>query len=84
MSWLWPVLLRELARGHPVTVEGLARVSGAASSRCALDTLIFLTVLAHPAHVLSPSPGSGEQISLSVDPAAAVTETAWNLRGRRP
>ncbi|WP_141566489.1 organomercurial lyase [Pseudonocardia sp. N23] len=28
MGQLWPVLLRELAAGHPVTVEGLGRVSG--------------------------------------------------------
>ena len=28
MGWLWPALLRELARGRPVTVEDLARVTG--------------------------------------------------------
>lgn len=116
MGWLWPVLLRELARGRPVTVEDLARVTGRGVAEvrdglgglsdteydetgavlghgitlretphrftvdgqvlytwCALDTLIFPTVLDRPAHVVSPTPGSGEPVSLSVDPAAGVT-----------
>lgn len=116
MGWLWPALLRELARGHPVTIEDLARVTGrnVAEVRdglgglsdteydetgavlghgitlretphrftvdgqvlytwCALDTLIFPTVLDRPAHVVSPTPGSGEPVTLSVDPAAGVT-----------
>lgn len=116
MGWLWPVLLRELARGHPVTVEDLARVSGRGVAEvrdglgglsdteydqhgavvghgitlretphrftvddrvlytwCALDTLIFPTVLGRPAQVVSPTPGSGEPVTLSVDPAAGVT-----------
>lgn len=116
MGWLWPVLLRELARGRPVTVEDLARVSGRSVAEvrdglgglsdteydetgavlghgitlretphrftvdgqglytwCALDTLIFPTVLDRPAHVVSPTPGSGEPVVLSVDPVAGVT-----------
>lgn len=116
MGWLWPVLLRELARGRPVTVEDLARVTGRSATEvrdglgrlsdteyddsgavlghgitlretphrftvdgqmlytwCALDTLIFPTVLDRPAHVVSPTPGSGEPVTLSVDPAAGVT-----------
>lgn len=117
MGWLWPALLRELARGRPVTVEDLARVTGrdVAEVRdglgglsdteydetgavlghgitlretphrftvdgqllytwCALDTLIFPTVLDRPAQVVSPTPGTGELVRLSVDPTAGVTE----------
>jgi len=116
MGWLWPVLLRELARGRPVTVEYLARVTGRGAAEvrdglgglsdteydehgavvghgitlretphrftvdgqvlytwCALDTLIFPTVLDRPAHVVSPTPGSGELVQLSVDPDGGVT-----------
>jgi alkylmercury lyase len=116
MGWLWPALLRELARGRPVPVDDLARVTGrsVAEARdglgglpdteydasgavvghgitlretphrftvdgqalytwCALDTLIFPTVLDRPAQVVSPTPGSGEPVTLSVDPAAGVT-----------
>lgn len=116
MGWLWPALLRELARGHPVTVEDLARVSGHSATEvrdglgglsdteydqhgavvghgitlretphrftvdgqvlytwCALDTLIFPTVLDRPAHVVSPTPGTGEPVTLSVDPVVGVT-----------
>ncbi|MDN5747082.1 MAG: organomercurial lyase MerB [Pseudonocardia sp.] len=116
MGWLWPALLRELARGRPVTVEDLARVTGRSAAEvrdglgglsnteydehgavvghgitlretphrftvdgqvlytwCALDTLIFPTVLDRPAHVVSPTPGSGEPVTLTVDPAAGVT-----------
>ncbi|WP_240157164.1 organomercurial lyase MerB [Pseudonocardia broussonetiae] len=116
MGWLWPALLRELARGRPVTVEDLTRVTGRSATEvrdglgglsdteydetgavlghgitlretphrftvdgqvlytwCALDTLIFPTVLDRPAHVVSPTPGNGEPVTLSVDPAAGVT-----------
>ena len=116
MGWLWPVLLRELARGRPVTVEDLARVTGRGVTEvrdglgglsdteydetgavlghgitlretphrftvdrqvlytwCALDTLIFPTVLDRPAQVVSPTPGTGEPVALSVDPVAGVT-----------
>lgn len=116
MGWLWPALLRELARGRPVTAEDLVRVTGRSVAEvrdglgglsdteydetgavlghgitlretphrftvdgqvlytwCALDTLIFPTVLGRPAHVVSPTPGSGEPVTLSVDPAAGVT-----------
>ncbi len=115
--WLWPVLLRELARGRPVTVDDLARVTGRAAVEvraglgalsdteydhrgsvvghgitlretphqftvdglvlhtwCALDTLIFPTVLDRPAQVVSPTPGTGELVRLRVDPTTGVTE----------
>ncbi|MGQ0481971.1 MAG: organomercurial lyase MerB [Pseudonocardia sp.] len=116
MSWLWPALVRELARGRPVTVERLVVVAGrdAAEVRdvlaglsgteyddsgavvghgislrdtphrftlddrvlytwCALDTLIFPTVLGRSAQVISPTLGSGELVRLTVDPVAGVT-----------
>jgi len=41
---------------------------------CALDTLIFPTVLGRAATVASPTPGTGELVRLAVDPAAGVTE----------
>jgi alkylmercury lyase len=115
-GWLWRALLCELARGRPVTVDDLARVTGrsAAEARdglaglsdteydeqgrvvghgitlrptphrftvdgrrlytwCALDTLIFPTVIGQPAQVVSPTPGSGEPVRLEVDPATGVT-----------
>jgi alkylmercury lyase len=40
---------------------------------CALDTLIFPTILNRPAHVLSPAPRSGKLVRLHVDPTAGVT-----------
>ena len=116
MSWLWPALLRELARGHPVTVDDLAHTTGRGAGEvrdglaglpdteydehgavvghgitlretphqftvagqalytwCALDTLIFPTVLGRPAQVVSPTPGSGKLVQLSVDPDSGVT-----------
>ncbi|WP_219418493.1 organomercurial lyase MerB [Pseudonocardia nigra] len=116
MGWLWPALLRELARGRPVTINDLARVTGRSAAEvsdglgmlsdteydrrglvighgitlretphqftvdghalytwCALDTLIFPTVLDRPAQIVSPTPGSGEPVRLSVDPAAGIT-----------
>jgi alkylmercury lyase len=53
---------------------------------CALDTLIFPTVLGRPAQVVSPTPGSGELVALSVDPDSGVTalqliETQSYLQG---
>ena len=117
MSWLWPALLRSLARGRPVAVEDLAQATGRSSAEvrdglagladteyddlgrvvghgitlrrtphqftvdgqrlytwCALDTLIFPTVLGQAATVASPTPGTGELVRLAVDPAAGVTE----------
>jgi alkylmercury lyase len=116
LGWLWPALLRQLARGHPVTVSDLARVSGRGAAEvrdglagladteydeqgrvvghgitlrptthqftvdghelytwCALDTLIFPTVLNRPAHVVSPTPGSGALVRLQIDPVAGIT-----------
>lgn len=116
MSWLWPPLLRELARGRPVTIEQLAHTTGynagevrdglgglsdteydeqdrvighgitlretphqftvdgeALYTWCALDTLIFPTVLGRPAQVVSPTPGSSEPVRLTVDPKTGVT-----------
>ena len=116
MGWLWPALLRELARGRPVTTEQLTHTTGHNAGEvhdglagfsdteydkqgrvvghgitlretphqftvdgqtlytwCALDTLIFPTVLDRPAQVVSPTPGSGEPVRLSVDPDAGVT-----------
>lgn len=116
MSWLWPALLRELARGRPVTVEQLAHATGRSPAEvraglaglsdteydeqgavvghgitlretphqftvdgqqlytwCALDTLIFPTILGRPAQVSSPTPGSGEPVGLQVDPVAGVS-----------
>lgn len=116
VGWLWPVLLRELARGRPVAVEDLAQLTGRSPVEvrdglaglsdteydeqgrvvghgitlratphrftvdghqlytwCALDTLIFPTVLDRPAQVMSPTPGSGELVRLAVDPVAGVT-----------
>jgi len=32
MSWLWPALLRSLARGRPVAVEDLAQATGRRSA----------------------------------------------------
>ncbi|MEU4377290.1 organomercurial lyase [Pseudonocardia alni] len=129
MGWLWPALLRELARGHPVTVDDLAHTTGRGAGEvrdglaglsdteydehgavvghgitlretphqftvagqalytwCALDTLIFPTVLGRPAQVVSPTPGSGELVALSVDPDSGVTalqliETQSYLQG---
>jgi len=40
---------------------------------CALDTLVFPTILGRTAHVVSPTPGSGELVRLTVDPTAGVT-----------
>ncbi|WP_019873237.1 organomercurial lyase MerB [Sporichthya polymorpha] len=40
---------------------------------CALDTLIFPTVLDRPAQVMSPTPGSGELVRVGVDPIAGIT-----------
>lgn len=116
MAWLWPALLRELARGHPVTVDDLAHATGRGAGEvrdglaglsdteydehgavvghgitlretphqftvedqplytwCALDALIFPTVLGRPAQVVSPTPGSGELVALSVDPDSGVS-----------
>lgn len=116
MGWLWPVLLRELARGRPVTINELARVTDRSAAQvrdglaglsdteydstgavvghgitlretphrfivdgqvlytwCALDTLIFPTILGRPAQVVSPTPGTGELVALNVDPVAGVT-----------
>lgn len=116
VGWLWPVLLRALAGGHPLTVDDLAHTSGRSPDEvrdglsrlcdteydehgrvvghgitlrptpheftvagrllytwCALDTLIFPTVLDRAATIVSPTPGSGKLVRLSVDPAAGVT-----------
>lgn len=116
MGWLWPALLRELARGRPVTINDLTRVTGRSTADvrdglaglsdteydsngalighgitlretphlftvgaqvlytwCALDTLIFPIVLDRPAQVVSPTPGSGELVRMSVDPTTGVT-----------
>lgn len=116
MGWLWPALLRELARGRPVTITDLARVTGSSAADvrdglaglsdteydstgavighgitlretphrftvgdqalytwCALDTLIFPTLLERPAQVVSPTPGTGELVRLTVDPTTGVT-----------
>jgi alkylmercury lyase len=116
VDWLWPALLRELARGCPVAINDLAQVIGRSAVEvrdglaglsdteydeegrvvghgitlrptshqftvdghelytwCALDTLIFPTVLDRPAQVVSLTPGSGEPVRLQVDPAAGVT-----------
>jgi alkylmercury lyase len=116
VGWLWPVLLRELSRGRPVTTDDLAHAAGRSAAEvragldalcdteydeqgavvghgitlretphrftvdgqalytwCALDTLIFPTVLDRPAKVVSPTPGTGELVQLTVDPAAGVT-----------
>lgn len=116
VGWLWPMLLRGLARGHPVTVDELAHAAGCGLAEvhaglnglsdteydergavvghgitlretphrftvdgqvlhtwCALDTLILPTVLGRPAQVMSPTPGSGEPVRLSVDPVVGVT-----------
>lgn len=115
-GWLWPVLLRLLAAGRPVTVDDLAEATGHSQAEvrdglealsdteyddhdrvvghgltlretphrftvdgqqlytwCALDTLIFPTVLDRAATVVSPTPGSGELVSLTVHPHAGVT-----------
>ncbi len=60
------ITLRETP--HRFTVDGQVLYTW-----CALDTLIFPTVLDRPAQVLSPTPVSGEPVALSVDPAAGVT-----------
>lgn len=116
LGWLWPALLRELARGHPVPIDTLAQVTGRGAAEvraglaglsdteydeqgrvvghgitlrptphrftvdghrlytwCALDTLIFPSVLDRPAQVTSPTPGSGVPVRLEIDPAAGVT-----------
>lgn len=61
------ITLRETP--HRFTVDGVAL-----HTWCALDTLIFPTVLDRPAQVVSPTPGTGELVRLSVDPTAGVTE----------
>jgi alkylmercury lyase len=116
MGWLWPALLRALARGRPVTVDDLAQVTGRSAAQvrdglaglsdteydeqgavighgitlretphqfsvdgqrlytwCALDTLIFPSVLGRRTQVVSPTPGSGELVQLSVDPNGWIT-----------
>ncbi|MEJ7704370.1 MAG: organomercurial lyase [Geodermatophilaceae bacterium] len=54
---------------HQFTVDGQRLYTW-----CALDTLIFPTVLGQAATVASPTPGTGELVRLAVDPAAGVTE----------
>ena len=54
---------------HQFTVDGQRLYTW-----CALDTLIFPTVLGRAATVASPTPGTGELVRLAVDPAAGVTE----------
>jgi alkylmercury lyase len=60
------ITLRETP--HQFTVDGKKLYTW-----CALDTLIFPTVLERPAQVVSPTPGSGELVRLEVDPAGGVT-----------
>ncbi|WP_103382798.1 organomercurial lyase MerB [Pseudonocardia dioxanivorans] len=115
-GWLWPVLLRRLATGHPGSLDDLAQATGRHRDEvrnalaalpdteydehgrvvghgltlretphrftvagrqlytwCALDTLIFPTVLDQPARVVSPTPGGGARVRLHVDPIAGVT-----------
>ena len=45
---------------------------------CALDTLIFPTLLERAASVESVSPTSGEPIGVTIDPVAGVTSVAFN------
>ncbi|MGH3570225.1 MAG: organomercurial lyase MerB [Pseudonocardiaceae bacterium] len=40
---------------------------------CALDTLIFPTILGRLARVVSPTPGSGDLVRLDINPAAGIT-----------
>ena len=73
------ITLRETP--HQFTVAGQALYTW-----CALDTLIVPTVLGRPAQVVSPTPGSGELVALSVDPDSGVTalqliETQSYLQG---
>lgn len=115
-GWLWPVLLRRLATGYPVSLDDLAETAGRSRDEvrdglaalpdteydehgrvvghgltlretphrftvagrqlytwCALDTLIFPTMLDQPAQVVSPTPGSGDPVRLQVHPTAGVT-----------
>lgn len=53
---------------HQFTVDGRRLYTW-----CALDTLIFPTVLGQPAQVASPTPVTGDLVHLDVDPAAGVT-----------
>lgn len=63
--------------GHGLTLRETPHRFTVAGRRlytwCALDTLIFPTVLGRSAQVSSPSPGSGELVHLDVDPTAGVT-----------
>ena len=56
---------------HEFTVDGHRLYTW-----CALDTLIFPAVLDRRAYVVSPAPGSGQPVRLSVDPIAGVTAAA--------
>jgi alkylmercury lyase len=53
---------------HHFTVEGHQLYTW-----CALDTLIFPTILGRPARVVSPTPGSGDLVRLDIDPTAGIT-----------
>lgn len=69
----------ELGRvvGHGITLRPTPHQFSVGGHRlytwCALDTLIFPTVLDRPAQVVSPTPGSSEPVRLEVDPAVGVT-----------
>lgn len=60
------ITLRETP--HRFTVDGQQLYTW-----CALDTLIVPTVLGRPAQIVSPTPGSGELVSLDIDPATGIT-----------
>lgn len=53
---------------HRFTVDGRRLYTW-----CALDTLAFPTVLGRPAAVASPTPGTGDLVTLDVDPSTGVS-----------
>ncbi len=61
----WGITLRETP--HRFTVDGHPLFTW-----CALDTLMFPAIIGRPAQVSSPSPASGDQVRVEVEPDGVV------------
>ncbi len=61
----WGITLRETP--HRFTVDGHPLFTW-----CALDTLMFPVIIGRPAQVSSPSPASGDQVRVEVEPERVV------------